>query len=112
MREAGLVGVTELVGLVGVDAGHDHDGVDDYHDDGDDDLHDMLILLMKTSTSVVCLFAWSSQVCKVHLNCSDIWMKDEGSRMMMMVTMTRTVRVMVMMTMMVMVEMVMMISHL
>ena len=106
MREAGLVGVTEVVGLVDVDVGHDHDGVDDYHDDGDDDLHDMLIL---TSTSFVCLFAWSSQVCKVHLNCSDIWMII---RMMMMVTMTRTVMVMKTMTMMVMVEMVMMISYL
>ena len=105
MREAGLVGVTEVVGLVDVDVGHDHDGVDDYHDDGDDDLHDMLILLMKTSTSVVCLFAWSSQVCKVHLNCSDIWMIIS---LMMMVTMTRMVMVMKTMTMMVMVKMMMM----
>ena len=112
MREAGLVGVTEEVGLVGVDAGHDHDGVDDYHDDGDDDLHDMLILLMKTSTSFVCLFAWSSQVCKVHLNCSDIWMII---RMMMMVSVMKTMMMMMMvkmMTMMVMVKLLMMISHL
>ena len=100
MREAGLVGVTEVVGLVGVDVGHDHDGVDDYHDDGDDDLHDMLILLMKTSTSVVCLFAWSSQVCKVHLNCSDIWMI-----MIMIMRMMRMMMRMTMMTMMMMMTM-------